>query len=103
MLLAVGDEDIPCLETNLMLKSALPNAGLWICPNTGHAVNLEEPAAFNAHVENFLGAVERGSWRRGYPRRRLNQTRDCSDKYPQLVRSSLADQERADLIRLHHN
>src|SRR5712671_4702795 len=34
-LLAVGDEDISCLETNLMLKSVLPNAGLWICPNTG--------------------------------------------------------------------
>jgi len=68
VLLAVGDEDIPCLETNLMLKSALPNAGLWICPNTGHAINLEEPAAFNAQVESFLSAVERGSWRRGYPR-----------------------------------
>ncbi len=66
-LLAVGDEDIACLETNLMLKSSLPNAGLWICPNTGHAINLEEPAAFNAHVESFLSAVERGSWRRAYP------------------------------------
>ena len=43
VLLAVGDEDVRCLETNLMLKSTLPNAGLWICPNTGHAINLEEP------------------------------------------------------------
>ncbi len=68
VLLAVGDEDMPCLETNLMLKSALPNAGLWICPNTGHAINLEEPAAFNAQVESFLSAVERRSWRRGYPK-----------------------------------
>jgi pimeloyl-ACP methyl ester carboxylesterase len=67
ILLAVGDEDVACLETNLMLKSSLPNAGLWICPNTGHAINLEEPAAFNAQVENFLNAVERGSWRRAYP------------------------------------
>lgn len=67
VLLAVGDEDTACLETSLMLKSALPNCGLWICPNTGHAINLEEPMAFNAQVENFLGAVERGSWRRGYP------------------------------------
>src|SRR5882724_3662033 len=67
VLLAVGDEDVRCLETNLMLKSALPNAGLWICPNTGHAINLEEPTAFNAQIENFLGAVERGSWRRGFP------------------------------------
>jgi pimeloyl-ACP methyl ester carboxylesterase len=71
VLLAVGDEDVPCLETNLMLKSTLPNAGLWTCPNTGHAINLEEPAAFNAQIENFLGAVERGSWRRGYPKAEL--------------------------------
>jgi pimeloyl-ACP methyl ester carboxylesterase len=66
VLFGVGDEDVRCLEPNLMLKSALPNAGLWICPNTGHAINLEESAAFNAHVESFLSAVERGSWRRRY-------------------------------------
>ena len=66
VLLVVGDEDVPCLETSLMLKAVLPNAGLWICPNSGHAINLEEPAAFNAQVESFLAAVERGSWRRGY-------------------------------------
>jgi pimeloyl-ACP methyl ester carboxylesterase len=63
VLLAVGDEDMRCLNTNLMLKSALPNAGLWICPRTGHAINLEEPAAFNAQVETFLSVVERGRWR----------------------------------------
>jgi pimeloyl-ACP methyl ester carboxylesterase len=67
VLLAVGDEDVRCLETNLMLKSALSNAGLWICPNTGHAINLEERTAFNAQIESFLSAVERGSWRRGFP------------------------------------
>ncbi|WGD53560.1 alpha/beta hydrolase [Bradyrhizobium sp. CB1650] len=67
VLLALGDEDAPCLETNLMLKTVLPNAGLWICPNTGHAINLEEPTAFNAQLDSFLAAVERGSWRRGYP------------------------------------
>ena len=63
----LGDEDVRCLETSLMLKSTLPNAGLSICPNTGHAINVEEPFAFNAQIENFLGAVERGSWRRGFP------------------------------------
>ncbi len=62
VLLAVGDEDAPCLETNLMLKAAIPGAGLWVCPNTGHAINLEEPAAFNAQVDGFLAAVERGRW-----------------------------------------
>ena len=59
VLLALGDEDGPCLETNLMLKRAIPGAGLWIHPHTGHAINLEEPAAFNAMVESFLADVER--------------------------------------------
>ena len=66
VLLAVGDEDVRCLEPNLLLKSTLPNAGLWVCQNTGHAINLEEPAAFNAQVESFFCAVERESWRRRY-------------------------------------
>lgn len=66
VLLMVGDEDAPCIETNLMLKSVLPNAGLWISPNTGHAINLEEPAAFNAHVSAFFSAVACGHWRRGF-------------------------------------
>jgi pimeloyl-ACP methyl ester carboxylesterase len=59
VLLAVGDEDGPCLETNLMLKRTLPNAGLWVCPHTGHAINLEEPAQFNTMVEAFINDVER--------------------------------------------
>jgi len=71
VLLAVGDEDELCLETNLMLKSVLPAAGLWVCANTGHGINLEEPAAFNTHVESFFGAVERVSWRRDYPVKNL--------------------------------
>lgn len=62
VLLAVGDEDLPCLETNLMLKDAIPSAGLWVCPNTGHGINLEEPAAFNAEVQAFFAAAERGAW-----------------------------------------
>jgi pimeloyl-ACP methyl ester carboxylesterase len=62
VLLAVGDEDEPCLQTNLFLKKMIRSAGLWICPNTGHAINLEEPAAFNAAVLDFLGLAERGKW-----------------------------------------
>ena len=62
VLLALGDEDEPCLETNLFLKRTIRSAGLWICPNTGHAINLEEPAAFNAAALEFFGAVERGRW-----------------------------------------
>ncbi len=63
VLLIAGDEDAPCLETTLWLKQTLPNAGLWICPNSGHAIHLEEPDAFNRNVGEFLSSVERGRWR----------------------------------------
>lgn len=62
VLLACGDEDDPCIETNLWLKRTIPGAGLWLVPRTGHAINLEEPAAFNREVEAFFAAVERGAW-----------------------------------------
>ncbi len=64
-LLAVGDEDGPCIETNIFLKQVLPNAGLWIHPRTGHAINLEEPAAFNRACQDFFSTVERGKWKLG--------------------------------------
>jgi pimeloyl-ACP methyl ester carboxylesterase len=64
-LLAVGDEDWPCIETNIWLKTVLPNCGLWMCPRTGHAINLEEPAAFNREVQAFFSTVERGRWTLG--------------------------------------
>ena len=62
VLLIVGDEDEPCLEANLFLKRAIPRAGLMVVPKTGHAVNLEEPAAFNAAAAAFLHAVESNAW-----------------------------------------
>jgi hypothetical protein len=31
-------------------------------PKTGHGINLEEPAAFNAILEDFIHNVERGRW-----------------------------------------
>ena len=64
-LLIVGDEDEPCIDPTIFLKRTLPNAGLWMCPRTGHAINLEEPAAFNRAVSDFFGTVERGRWRLG--------------------------------------
>jgi hypothetical protein len=86
-----------------MLKSALPNAGLWICPNTGHAINLEEPEAFNAQVENFLGAVERSSWRRGFPGTPIVKSPGRSQAACRDASLIQVDQETdgADVVRLH--
>ena len=61
-LLMAGDEDTGCLQTNLMMKEAIPSAGLWVLPRTGHTTNLEEPELFNRLVDEFLTAVEAGSW-----------------------------------------
>ena len=37
-------------------------AGLVVIPQTGHTVNLEEPALFNQAVQAFLDAVEHDAW-----------------------------------------
>ena len=67
-LLLVGDEDEPCLDVNLWMKRLMKNAQLAMLPGSGHAINLEEPALFNALVERFLVDVERGTWRARDPR-----------------------------------
>ena len=35
------------------LKRTVPDCGFWLSPDTGHAVNLEEPDAFNALMADF--------------------------------------------------
>jgi len=67
-LIMTGDEDFPCLEPGLLMKRTIPTAGLVVMPNSGHAINLEEPAAFNRHLEEFFHAVDVGSWRNRDPR-----------------------------------
>ena len=68
LLIVAGDEDEGSLEPSLMLKRAIPTAGLAIFPRTGHTLNLEEPELFNATVERFIGAVEDGTWKARDPR-----------------------------------
>jgi pimeloyl-ACP methyl ester carboxylesterase len=67
-LIAVGDEDEPCIETSLFLKRTIATAGLWMVPRTGHPINLEEPGLFNQVVQDFFGMAERGAWRPRDPR-----------------------------------
>jgi pimeloyl-ACP methyl ester carboxylesterase len=63
-LIVAGDEDEHCLAPSLYLKRTISGSGLWIVPRTGHAVNLEEPEAFNRALLDFFAAVERESWHR---------------------------------------
>ena len=67
-LIMTGDEDWPCLEPGILMKKTIPTAALVVLPNAGHAINLEEPDAFNRHIDEFLQAVELGKWPTRDPR-----------------------------------
>ena len=62
ILILTGDEDEPCLIPNVFLKYTVPSAALQVLPNSGHTINIEEPAAFNVAVSDFLAQVESGRW-----------------------------------------
>jgi pimeloyl-ACP methyl ester carboxylesterase len=68
MLVVTGDEDWPCLVPNIFLKRTCASAALLVIPNSGHTVNLEEPAAFNAALADFLAQVDAGRWPMRDPR-----------------------------------
>src|SRR5207245_9410867 len=67
-LIMTGEEDDPCLEPGLLMKRTIPTAALVVFPNTGHAVNLEEPELFNRSCAEFFHQVESGRWPRRDPR-----------------------------------
>ncbi|HEV8439727.1 MAG TPA: alpha/beta hydrolase [Methylomirabilota bacterium] len=66
-LIMTGDEDEPCLEPAVFMKRKIPTAGLVVIPKSGHAINLEEPDAFNRALLDFLTAVDAGRWTRRNP------------------------------------
>jgi pimeloyl-ACP methyl ester carboxylesterase len=63
-----GDEDWPCLVPGILMKQTVPTAALAVMPNCGHAINLEDPDAYNGIVGDFLSQVESGRWPRRDPR-----------------------------------
>ena len=63
-----GDEDNNCLEPSVFIKRNCPSACLTVVPNTGHAVNLEEPDFFNRITAEFLAQVDSGRYRPRDPR-----------------------------------
>jgi pimeloyl-ACP methyl ester carboxylesterase len=70
-LIITGDEDDPCLEPALLMKRVIPSSGLVILPLSGHAINLEEPDAFNRALQEFFTAVEHDSWGPRDPRSQI--------------------------------
>ena len=67
-LIMCGDEDDPCVEASIFLKRTIASSALAMIPRTGHTINLEEPARFNALVADFLHQVEAGRWSARDPR-----------------------------------
>lgn len=61
-LIMTGDEDEPCLLPGIFMKRTIPSAALVVLPNSGHAINLEEPQAFNSAVDDFLSQITAGRW-----------------------------------------
>ena len=61
-LLMFGDDDGPSIAPTLFMREQMPRAGLTVFPYSGHNLNIEEPAAFNRAVDDFLHAVELGRW-----------------------------------------
>ena len=67
-LIVNGDEDDPCLQPALLMKSMIHTSALVLLPRTGHASNLEEPALFNMFLDDFFHQVETGKWESRDPR-----------------------------------
>jgi pimeloyl-ACP methyl ester carboxylesterase len=83
-LIVNGDEDEAVLEPGLMLKRTVPAGALLVLPNSGHALNLEEPAAYNYVVRTFIQTVESGEWATRDPRSLSSAMgiRDAVDQSP---------------------
>ena len=67
-LIITGDEDWPCLHPGILMKHTIPTAALAVIPNSGHAINLEEPEEYNRIVGNFVAQVDSGRWPKRDPR-----------------------------------
>ena len=61
-LIVIGDEDEPCVDVAVHLKRHIATSGLLVLPQSGHTVNLEEPALFNSMLLEFFRLVEADRW-----------------------------------------
>ncbi len=61
-LVLIGDEDEPCVDPAVFMKRTIPACGLVVIPQSGHTINLEEPALFNRAMLDFFAMVEADRW-----------------------------------------
>jgi pimeloyl-ACP methyl ester carboxylesterase len=57
-LVLVGANDTPFLAASDYMAAKIPGAKKVVLPGAGHAANIDQPAAFNAAVLGFLGALQ---------------------------------------------
>ena len=57
-LVVVGAEDTPFFAAADYMANKIPGAKRVVIPGAGHAVNIDQPHAFNAAVTDFLTAIE---------------------------------------------
>ena len=57
-IVVAGAEDEPFLAATDYMAAKIPGAQKCIVPDAGHAVNIDQPDAFNRAVRNFLEANE---------------------------------------------
>ncbi|MEC7490022.1 MAG: alpha/beta hydrolase [Pseudomonadota bacterium] len=60
-MIVTGDDDRRCLAPGLFMKNLIDGSRLFVIPNTGHVLNLEEPGLFNAVLEEFFADIETGN------------------------------------------
>jgi pimeloyl-ACP methyl ester carboxylesterase len=58
-LIVVGADDTPFLAASDYMAAKIPRAKKVVIPAAGHASNIDQPAAFNRAVSDFLDALGR--------------------------------------------
>lgn len=57
-LVVVGEKDTPFLAASDYMAAKIPGADKAVIPGAGHAANIDNPVAFNAALEGFLGKLK---------------------------------------------
>ena len=62
--MVVGAEDTPFLAASDYMAAKIPGAQKVVIPDAGHAVNIDQPQAFNDAVLPFLDSLDTNATRK---------------------------------------